>query len=68
MKRNVSKRKKVRVEILSGSMLNGAQEKWLNKNADINIKIQKYGGAPDRIVIHAGTNNLTNVHNYLDNL
>ena len=49
-------------------MLNGAQEKWLNKNADINIKIQKYAGAPDRIVIHAGTNNLTNVHNYLDNL
>ena len=51
-------------------MLNGIQEKGLNKNADINIKIRKYPGAsstnildhikpslrkePDQIVIHAG--------------
>ena len=26
-------------------MLNGIQEKGLNKNADINIKMQKYPGA-----------------------
>ena len=56
----------------------------LNKNADINIKIRKYPGAsstaildhikpslrkePDQIVIHAGTNNLTNNHIYLNNV
>ena len=76
--------KKIRVEILGDSMLNGVQEKRLNKNADINIKIRKYHGAPsteildhirpslrkepDKIIIHAGTNNLTDDHNYLNNL
>ena len=76
--------KKIRVEILGDSMLNGGQEKGLNKNADINIKIRKYHGAPsteildhirpslrkepDKIIIHAGTNNLTDDHNYLNNL
>ena len=60
-------------------MLNGIQEKWLNKNADINIKIRKYPGAssndildhikpslrkePDQTVINVGTNDLTNDHN-----
>ena len=56
----------------------------MNKNADINIKIRKYPGAsstdildhirpslrkePDQIIIHAGTNDLTNDHNYLNNV
>ena len=56
----------------------------MNKNADINIKIRKYPGAsltdiwdiirpslrkePDQIIIHTGTNDLTNGHNYLNNV
>ena len=84
MKPKTNKRKKIRVEILGDSMLNGVQEKGLNKNADINIKIRKYSGAsstdildhirpslrkePDQIIIHAGTNDLTNDHNYLKNV
>ena len=83
-KPKTNKRKKIRVEILGDSMLNGVQEKGLNKNADINIKIRKYPGAsstdildhirpslrkePDQIIIHAGTNDLTNDHNYLNNV
>ena len=54
----------------------------MNKNAEINIKIRKYPGAsstdmldhirpslrkePDQIIIHAGTNDITNDHNYLN--
>ena len=84
VKLKTKKRKKIRVEILSDSMFNGIQEKGLNKNADINIKIGKHPGAsptdildhikpslrkePDQIVIHAGTNDLTNDHNYLNNM
>ena len=76
--------KKIRVEILGDSMLNGVQEKGFNKNADINIKIRKYHGAssteildhirpslrkePDQIIIHPGANNLTDNHIYLNNL
>ena len=59
-----NKRKKIRVEILGDSMLNDIQEKKLNKNADINIK-PSLRKEPDQIVIHAGTNDLTNDHNYL---
>ena len=40
VKLKTNKRKKIRVEILGDSMLNGIQEKGLNENADINIKIQ----------------------------
>ena len=43
-KPKTNKRKKIRVEILGDSMLNGVQEKRLNKNADINIKMRKYPG------------------------
>ena len=65
-------------------MLNDIQKKGLNKNADINIKTQKNPSAsstdildhikpslrkePDQIVIHAGTNDPTNSHNYLNNV
>ena len=65
-------------------MLDGVQEKGLYKNADIHIKIRKCPGAsstdildhtrpslreePDQIIIYAGTNGLTNDHNYLNNV
>ena len=39
VKLKTNKRKKICVEILCGAMLNDIQEKGLNKNADINIKI-----------------------------
>ena len=84
VKPKINKRKNTDVEILVDSMLNGIQEKGLNKNADINIKIRKYPGAsstdildhirpslrkePDQIIIHAGTNDLTSDHNYLNNV
>ena len=84
VKPKTNKRKKIRVEILGDSMLNGVQEKGLNKNADINIKIPKYPGAsstgildhirpslrkePNQIIIHAGTNNLTDDDSYLNNV
>ena len=84
LKPKANKRKKIRVEILGDSMLNGIQEKRLNKSADINIKIRKYSGAsstdildhikpslrkePDQIVIQAGENDLTNDHSYLNNV
>ena len=84
VKPKINKRKKMRVEILSDSMINGVQGKGLNKNADTSIKIRKYPGAsstdildhirptlrkePDQIRIHAGTNDLTNNHNYLNNV
>ena len=56
----------------------------MNENADMNIKIQKYPGESstdildhlksslrkeaDQILIHTGTSNLTNDHNYLNNV
>ena len=65
-------------------MLSGVQEKELNKNADINIKIRKYPGASssnildhirpslrkelDQVIIHARTNHIENDHNYLNNV
>ena len=61
-------------------MLNGIQEKWLNKNGDMNIKIRKYPDAsladildhikpsfrkePDQNLNHAGAND----HNDLNNV
>ena len=83
VKPKTTKRKKIRVEILGDFMLNGVQEKGLNKNADINIRIRKHHGASltdmdhirpslrkeaDQIIIHAGTNDLTNNHNYVNNV
>ena len=91
VKLKANKRKKICAEILGDPMLfvvfmlfNAIQEKGLNKNADINIKIRKYPSAtstdmldhikpilrkePDQIVIHAGTNDLTNDHSYLNNV
>ena len=71
VKLKTNKRKKICVEILGDSMLNGIQEKGLNESTGINIKIRKCPGAlstdildpikpslrkeSDQIVIHAGT-------------
>ena len=44
VKPKTNKKKKVRVRILGDPMVNGIQEKGLNKNANINIKIGKYPG------------------------
>ena len=65
-------------------MLKDIQETWLNKIADMNIKIRKYPGTSstdkldhiepnlrtelDQILIHAGANDLKNDHNYLKNV
>ena len=65
-------------------MVNGIQEKGMNKDSNMIIKIRKYPGAsstdildhikpslrkdPDQILIHAGTNDLTNDQNYLKNV
>ena len=65
-------------------MLNGIEEKGLNKDVKFNIKVRKYPGAssidildhlkptlrkePDEIIIYAGTNDLTNGSNYLHNV
>ena len=65
-------------------MVNGIQEKGMNKDSNMIIKIRKYPGVsstdildhikpslrkdPDQILIHAGTNNLTNDQNYLKNV
>ena len=65
-------------------MVNGIQEKGMNKESNMIIKIRKYPGAsstdildhikpslrkdPDQILIHAGTNDLTNDQNYLKNV
>ena len=67
---------------LGDSMLNGVQEKGLN--LDFSIKVQNFPGAsstdmldhirpslkkePGQIIIYAGTNDLTNDHNYLNNV
>ena len=77
-------KKKIRVEILGDSMVNGTQEKGMNKDSNMIIKIRKYPGAsstdildhikpslrkdPDQMLIHAGTNDLTNDQNYLKNV
>ena len=83
LKTNKGKKIRVEIlgDSMLNSML---KEKELNKNADINIKIRKYPGAsstdilnyikpslrkkPDQIVIHPGTNDLTNNHNYLNDV
>ena len=44
-KLKANKRKKISIEILGDSVLNGIQEKGLNKNTDNNIKMRKYPGA-----------------------
>ena len=77
-------KKKIRVEIVGDSLLNGVQEKGMNKDSNMIIKVRKYPGAtstdildhirptlrkePDQILIHAGTNDIANDQNYLKNV
>ena len=72
--RGSSSKEKKRVVIIGDSMVNNIQENGLNKHHDVQIK--RHGGAttldvkdfikpivrrkPDLIIIHAGTNDLTN--------
>ena len=65
-------------------MLNGIQERGMNKDENIKVKIRKYPGgcsidildhikpilrkAPGQIIIHAGTNDISNSTNYLKNI
>ena len=76
--------KKVHIEIVGDSMLNGIQERGLNKDSNVKIKLRKYPGAssmdlldhikpslrrePDQIILHAGTNDISNDINYLKNV
>ena len=65
-------------------MLNGIHERGRNKDENIKVKIRKYPGtssidildhiktslrkAPEQIIIHAGTNDISNKTNYLKNV
>ena len=76
--------KKSHIEIIGNSVLNGIQERGMNKDENIKVKIRKYPGAPsidildhiksslrkapEQIIIHAGTNDMSNNANYLKNV
>ena len=80
----LSQKKKSHIEIIGDSMLNGIHERGMNKDQNIKVKIRKYPGAssidildhikpsfrkaPEQIIIHAGTNNISNNTNYLKNV
>ena len=65
-------------------MLNGIHERPMNKDANIKAKIGKYSDsslidilnhikptlrkAPEQVIIHAGTNDLSNDTSYLNNV
>ena len=65
-------------------MLNGIHERGMNKDKNIKVKIQEYPGAssidildhikpslwkaPEQMIIHAGTNGISNNTNYLKNV
>ena len=65
-------------------MLNGIHERGMNKDENIKVKIRKYPGAssiyisdhikpslrkaPEQIIIHVGTNDISNKPNYLKNV
>ena len=65
-------------------MLNGIHESGMNKDENIKVKIRNYPGAcsidildyiklilrkaPEQIIIHAGTNDISNSTNYLKNI
>ena len=87
LKTQVSKanpERKSHIEIIGDSMLNGIQEKRMNKDENIKVKSRKYPGAssidfldhikpslrnaPEQIIIHAGTNDISNNTNYLKNV
>ena len=75
--------KKSHIEIIGHSILNGIHERGMKKDENIKVKIQKYPRtssidildhikpslrkAPEQIIIHAGTNDISNNTNYLNN-
>ena len=76
--------KKSHIETIGDSMLNGIHHRGINKDENIKVKIRKYPGAPsveildhikpslrkapEPIIIHAGTNDISNNTNYLKNV
>ena len=76
--------KKSHIEIIGDSMMNGIHERGMNKDEIIKVKIRKYPGAssiyisdpikpslrkaPEQVIIHAGTNDISNKTNYLKNV
>ena len=80
--KNTEKKKKEYIEIVGDSMLNGFEERGLCKNH--HVKVKKHPGAtstdiidhvkpvlrkkPDKIIIHAGTNDITTKINLLKNV
>lgn len=82
LKSKPEKKKKEYVELVGDSMVNGLEERGFCKNH--RVKIRKHPGAtstdildhikpvlrrkPDRLVIHAGTNDITNNVNLLKNV
>ena len=75
---------KSHIEIIGDSILNGIHERGMNKDEKIKVKIRKYPGTssidildhikpslrktPEQIIIHAGTNDISNNTNYLKNV
>ena len=83
-KNQLSKAKKKKKSPIRDSMLNGIHDRGMNKDENIKVKIRKYPGAssidildhikpslrkgPEQIIIHAGTNDISNNTNYLKNV
>ena len=75
---------KSHIEIIGDSLLNDIHERGMNKDENIKVKIRKYPGASsidildhikpslrkaqEQIIIHAGTNDISNNTNYLKNV
>ena len=76
--------KKSHIEIIGDSLLKGIHERGMNEDENIKVKIRKHPGAssvnildhikpslakaPEQIIIHAGTNDISNNTNYLNNV
>ena len=76
--------KKSHIKIIGNSMLNDIHERGMNKDENIKVKIRKYPGAssidtldhikpclrkaPEQIIIHAGTNDISDNTSYLKNV
>ena len=82
-KNQISKAKpKKHIEVIGDSMPNCIHERGMNKDENMKVKVQKYPGAssilnhvrpslwkaPEEIIIHAGTNDISNNTNYVKKL
>ena len=84
MKTFINYNRRKTIEIAGESMVNSIEERRMNKTNQFHIKACRYPGAypidiidnlkaslrkaPDEIMIHAGTNPITNNVNYLTNV